>query len=772
MWMMSGRCSAVLLMLLVTMGALALDDPYEGLDATAIRARSVVDIGQAGRVQPALMKARRGEKVVIGAIGGSITEGAVSSKPKFRWANRVAQWWIDTFPQAEIEFVNAGIGATGSDIGAHRVKRDLLKDKPDFVLVEFAVNDNGKPAPDETLEGLLRQILTLPNNPGAMMLFTMTNKGVNVQDKHIPVGKHYGLPMVSYRDAMCPEVESGHIAWEAFSGDYVHPNDRGHAICADLLIQVLEQWLADLPEETIPKAEALPEPLISDVFERTVLRNRDNLSPARNDGWKSIPGSRYGRGWAADAPGSVLEFDVEGTAVGLIFWRVKGPMGIAEAQVDDAPPVRLEAWFNADWGGYNPFTMIARDLDPGMHRLRVTVLDEKQPGSEGHRFEVHGVACAGAYGKPVAPLRVADEGIMRRDGKPYRGFGVNYFSAFYRALKNPDDTSYDAGFAQLAQRGIPFARFMASGFWPVDYRLYQEDKAKHFALLDAMVASAEKHGVGLIPSLAWYDGCIPDLVGEPRNAWGDPESKTLQFLRQYATEVVTRYVDSPAIWAWELGNEWSLAADLPNAADWRPKIVPRLGTATERSAADDLATDMLLVAFKEFGRAVRAIDPVRPITTGNSIPRQHAEHMRKGAQGRDTREDYRANLILRSPVPNDMLSIHYYPQSQTPRFGEDKTSLTEVLALSVDAARTENKALLIGEFGVSADAFAGDAGEIRARFSATLEEIVQSDAALAALWVFDHGGQDATWNIRANNHRAWMLDAVAEANKRLVKLGF
>ena len=411
MWSTLRRYAAASV-LLAAANAAAADNLYEGLDAAAIRARSVVDMGQAERVQPALQKARRGEKVVIAAIGGSITAGAVASRPEFRWANRVAQWWTDKFPQAEIAFVNAGIGATGSDIGAHRLKDHLLKDRPDFVMVEYAVNDSIIGTPDETLEGLLRQILAMPNQPGAMLLFTMGNTGANVQDKHIPVGRHYGLPMVSFRDAMWPEVEAGHIAWEAFEGDTVHPNDRGHGICADLLIQVLERWLTDLPDSEAAPTGPLPEPLISDVFEHAVMRSRDNLTPVRNEGWQPIPSSTYGGGWSADAPGSVLEFDVEGTAIGLIFWRIKGPMGIAEAQVDDRPPVRLEAWFSADWGGYTPFQMVARDLGAGTHRLRISVLEQKQEGSEGHRFEVRGIACGGVCGTPVAPLRVGNNGTL------------------------------------------------------------------------------------------------------------------------------------------------------------------------------------------------------------------------------------------------------------------------------------------------------------------------------------------------------------------------
>ena len=60
---------------------------------------------------------------------------------------------------------------------------------------------------------------------------------------------------------------------------------------------------------------------------------------------------------------------------------------------------------------------------------------------------------------------------------------------------------------------------------------------------------------------------MPDLVGEPRNQWGNPESKTRQFMRTYIREVVSRYVNSPAIWGWEFGNEYNLSLDTPDR--WR-----------------------------------------------------------------------------------------------------------------------------------------------------------------------------------------------------------
>ena len=125
----------------------------------------------------------------------------------------MAAWWRQTFPKASIRFVNAGIGATGSDYGALRVKRDLLAHHPDFVVVEYAVNDPNTQAAAETLEGLVRQILREANQPAVLLLFTMNQDGGNAQEWQGKVGRHYDLPMVSFRDALWPEIKEGRMKW-------------------------------------------------------------------------------------------------------------------------------------------------------------------------------------------------------------------------------------------------------------------------------------------------------------------------------------------------------------------------------------------------------------------------------------------------------------------------------------------------------------------------------------------------------------------------------
>jgi hypothetical protein len=267
-----------------------------------------------------------------------------------------------------------------------------------------------------------------------------------------------------------------------------------------------------------------------------------------------------------------------------------------------------------------------------------------------------------------------------------------------------------------------------------------------------VVKSAEENGVGLIPSLFWYDGAVPDLMEEPRDQWGNPESKTHAFMRNYVREVVTRYKDSPAIWGWELGNEYNLAADLPNAAEHRPKIVPHLGTLTSRSERDDLTHNMLQIAFTEFAKEVRKYDPYRIISTGNSIPRASAWHQREeNSWTKDTSEQTFEILAGQNPDPVDVISIHTYKDVQ------------DRIPQMMQMAKKLKKPLFIGEFGVP-----GEVLEVETAFANLLAEIEKERVPLATLWVYDLA-QQSDYTVTGSNARAYQLKAIAEANGRIQK---
>lgn len=370
----------------------------QAFDNAALCPQSLVSTGDLSRVWQVMAKAQRGEKITVAVIGGSITQGAKATQPELRYGSLVADWWRKAFPKAQIEFVNAGIGATGSNFGALRANRDLLSKNPDFVVVEYGVNDGNTQAFAETLEGLVRQILKQPSQPAVVQLFMMHQGGGNAQEWHGKVGRHYRLPVASYRDALWPEIKAGRIAWDAVMADEVHPNDLGHACAAGYVTHLLDVARATCPAlaatggTPVPRIQPLPAPLFSDLYEFTSLFEAPDLKPLSNSGWKL---DETWKNWTSDKPGSVIEFEIDGTAIFTMHFVIKRAMGKAKFQVDGGAPTVYDGWFNQTWGGYRSTNLLAKDLKPGKHVVRVELLAEKNPGSDGHEFKIFGLGAAG-----------------------------------------------------------------------------------------------------------------------------------------------------------------------------------------------------------------------------------------------------------------------------------------------------------------------------------------------------------------------------------------
>jgi hypothetical protein len=356
-----------------------------------------------------------------------------------------------------------------------------------------------------------------------------------------------------------------------------------------------------------------------------------------------------------------------------------------------------------------------------------------------------------------------EHGTLMRARHPYRGIGANYFDLFYRLLRNPNDSSSLTNLRRLAQHGIPFVRFMCGGYWPSEQSLYLKKPAEFFARLDWVVDAAERCGMGLIPSLFWNVSTVPDLMGEPMQAYGDPKSRTNAYIRRFTQQVVTRYRSSEAIWGWEFGNEYNLVADLPNASEYRPPVAPNLGTPTSRSARDELHWNDIQVALHTFATTVRRYDPQRILLTGNAVPRPSAYHnLHDHTWQLDTVSQFETILQRDNPSPIDTLCVHLYPDPKNIYPGGAK-SLQEVVGLLKEVAKKTGKPLVIEEFGVSRQE--GTLAQQRAQFQVFLDAFSRYNVPLAAFWVFDFAAQDADWNVTFDNDRAFMLQMVSELNR-------
>jgi lysophospholipase L1-like esterase len=382
---------------------------------------SQLAVGDQARLQRLIQKGRAGSPVTLAAIGGSITQGTGATSTSECYASLVQDWWNTTFPSSASTLVNAGIGATGSDYGSLRVERDVLSKNPDLVIIEFAVNDLGNEAGlSDTYEGVVRQVLDAPSHPAVILLFMMTyglpvvEDNMTAQPWQSAIGTNYNVPMVSYFDAIGPELTNGNITLSEITADDVHPSNLGHAYAAQFIAQNIQNAIDNFPAgsalEDIPATAAA---LHSTDFEFTSLvdgigDDGPALDPTANSGWTEESvysmASLYWppSGLFSSTPGSTLDFTVTGKEILIGYWVFDGatmtaPMGEASVTVDGVAYYSdLDGWFDQTWGGYRGETRVGNSLASGPHQVQITLLSTEDPGgSTGHDFIVLSVGAGG-----------------------------------------------------------------------------------------------------------------------------------------------------------------------------------------------------------------------------------------------------------------------------------------------------------------------------------------------------------------------------------------
>lgn len=378
----------------------------------------------------------------------------------------------------------------------------------------------------------------------------------------------------------------------------------------------------------------------------------------------------------------------------------------------------------------------------------------------------------------LAPLSADDasahglrikEGAFWLKGRPCRAVGVNYFDCFTQMLVEDAAASETArqrcetGFRELKKLGIPFVRFNAGGFYPKDWRLYEEAPAVYFSRFETLVNLAEQEGLGLVPSLFWTFFTQAGRAGEPLAALGEAQSRTHELMRRYVHEVVEKFRHSPAIWAWEFGNEYNLESDIPNQLDHRKRwFHPHLGMPAAPGPRDVIHSRDLRVAWQTFAEAVRARDPDRPLFTGSACPRRAAWHLEhEGSWERDSPEQWTLALEAQNPPAYGGLSLHFYP------FHGDDTGLAgqppeATLAAAAGVARRTGQPLWVGEFGFAPHA---DAETRETQWTTILRWLEEHGVTLAAAWVYDFAKQPEYSLSLTGPHRR-LLEMLGEVNAR------
>lgn len=345
--------------------------------------KSIVNRGNWRKIKDCMRRAQVGRSITVGFLGGSITQGSLSSSAETCYAHLVFDWWKEKFPASRVTYINAGVGGTTSQLGVARVKEDLLAKKPDFSVIEFSVNDGPTDFFEETFEGLVRTVL---KNSGTSVLVLHNiryDTGVSAEERHVKIGKAYGLPCVSMKPSLYRALREGLVTVQEISPDGLHPNDLGHRLVADTVIHCLEEIYACFSEPEAEEEELLPEPLTKNRYEQSFRLQNSNSEPV-GDGFaedrspQNAVSEFFKNGWISAQKGASLTFSFEGTGAAVQYRKSvahPAPAALAIVDGDEVRAVRLDANFEETWGDCLFLSTVAQDLPDGEHHLEIRLTE-------------------------------------------------------------------------------------------------------------------------------------------------------------------------------------------------------------------------------------------------------------------------------------------------------------------------------------------------------------------------------------------------------------
>ncbi|MGN1341432.1 MAG: GDSL-type esterase/lipase family protein [Oscillospiraceae bacterium] len=337
--------------------------------------------GNPARIAKVLQKLQAGEEVTVAFLGGSITQGTGADNENC-YAALTAKWIQEQYPSATVNYVNAGIGATGSYIGVHRCDTQVLNSDPDLVFIDFSVNDTSdrNTLNKLTYEGLIRKIWKHDTAPGIICVAMTQDNGTSVQEAHGEVTEKYSVPFVSYHDAMLDFLNSSDsVQWSDISGDNIHPNMAGHAILSSMLTTYL-QYIADNLGSIDTTDPALASPGDSgEKYEHAQLLTTDDAQPVSAGAFqqKQMDFGGFKNPWIAkSSDGNYTEDDalvieVEAQNIGMLYGKLTNNAGLADIYIDDEFVTTINADFSGGWGNYVEFTEVKSFMTSGKHTLKI-----------------------------------------------------------------------------------------------------------------------------------------------------------------------------------------------------------------------------------------------------------------------------------------------------------------------------------------------------------------------------------------------------------------
>ena len=204
------------------------------------------------RLSNTYSKIKSGERLNVVYYGGSVTSGTGASDDEKTSYRALTTAYLKGLSSGVTE-TNLCIGGTGTYLAAARFEHDVISANPDLLIIEFAINDVYSGIKTEQSKANLEYMINrlFDSNPYADIIIALvTNKSYygfqyDSYKAHVEVANHYNIPVVDLGGEMYNRLKGWYDGFQ--NTDSVHPNDTGHKLYADIMIDAFKELFADKP---------------------------------------------------------------------------------------------------------------------------------------------------------------------------------------------------------------------------------------------------------------------------------------------------------------------------------------------------------------------------------------------------------------------------------------------------------------------------------------------------------------------------------------------
>jgi acyl-CoA thioesterase-1 len=192
-----------------------------------------------------IRKLQSGMPVVFAAIGDSLTYGWMAEKGYLDFLQEMLE---AAFPKARIRILNRGVPGDTAEGGLYRLSTDVIPNRPDCVLIQFALNDafsGYQPTEfEENIERMVDGILQAGDSE--IILVTSVwfepagefRRAEEFYDRLRAVAERKKLSIAKVHEFWKNKIDLGIDFRKMVQSDGIHPTSEGYRLMAEAVAEV------------------------------------------------------------------------------------------------------------------------------------------------------------------------------------------------------------------------------------------------------------------------------------------------------------------------------------------------------------------------------------------------------------------------------------------------------------------------------------------------------------------------------------------------------